>query len=219
MSFQLRLFLFEYFHNILDPALWWFNQLGIQFCSKNIELAASTDGAGVAIIQGNGDMTLKVPMTLKNTVAFLQNMKLRYNDSLGTRDIVTFLRTDFVEDMRLKCKIRLSTDAVILVDIETLNFIENPDISSIPETSQEYFRESTVITPSQLEHILHLKGLSPLQEEMMSHHTRLHHVPFSTVNCYGRIGWNTMSSCIFKKTLSNLCSMLIQPSTHMSLVI
>jgi hypothetical protein len=87
-------------------------------------------------------------------------MKLRYNDGLGTQDIVTFLGTNFVEDMRLKCKIRL-----------TLNFIENPDIASIPETSEDYFQESTVITPSQLEHILHPKALSLLQEEMMSHHT------------------------------------------------
>ena len=114
------------------------------------ELEASNDGAGVAIIQGNGDMTLKVPMTLENTVAFLQNMKLRYNNGLGTQDIVTFLGTNFVEDMRLKCKIRLSNDSVILVDIETLNFIENPDIASIPETSEDYFQESIVIAPSQL---------------------------------------------------------------------
>jgi hypothetical protein len=75
---------------------------------KNKVLAASNDGAGVAIMQGNSDMTLKVPMTLESTVAFLQNMKLRYSDGLGTQDIVTFLGTNFVEDMRLKCKIRLS---------------------------------------------------------------------------------------------------------------
>jgi hypothetical protein len=59
---------------------------------------------------------------------------------------------------------------VILVDIETLNFIENPDIALIPETSADYFWECGVMTPSQLEHILHPKALSPLQEEMMSHH-------------------------------------------------
>jgi hypothetical protein len=54
---------------------------------------------------------------------------------------VTFLGTNFVEDMRLKCKIRLSNDMFILVDIKTLNFIENPDIdiASIPETSKDYF--------------------------------------------------------------------------------
>ncbi len=86
-------------------------------------------------MQGNGD----VPLTLTNLVAFLQGMKLRYNDGLGTHVIVTFLGSDFlVKDMRLKCKIKLSNDSVILVDPETLSFIENPDIASIPQTSAEY---------------------------------------------------------------------------------
>ncbi len=62
--------------------------------------------------------------------------------------------------------------------METLNFIENPDIASIQQTSADYVCKSELITPSQLEHIMHPKALSPLQEEMMSHHTRLHHLPF-----------------------------------------
>jgi hypothetical protein len=118
---------------------------------KDLELAASDEGAGLATVQGNGNVSLDIPVKLINL----------YNDGLGTRDIVTFLGADFVEDMQLKCKIQLSNDSVILVDVETLNFIENPDIALIPEM---------VITPSQLEHILHPKSLSPLQEEMMSHH-------------------------------------------------
>jgi len=75
--------------------------------------------------------------------------------------------------MQIKCQIKLSNDSVILVDPESLNFIENPDITSIPQTSQEYCCKCKNIEPSQLEHIL-----SPLQEEMMSHHCRLHHTPF-----------------------------------------
>jgi hypothetical protein len=59
-------------------------------------------------------------------------MKLRYNDGSGTQDIVTFLGSDFVKNMRLKCKIKLANDSVILVDPETLNYIENLDIASIP---------------------------------------------------------------------------------------
>jgi hypothetical protein len=67
---------------------------------------------------------------------------------------------------------------VILVNLETLNFIENPDIALISQTLADYICKSKHITPLQLEHILHLKALSPLQEEMMSHYTRLHHLPF-----------------------------------------
>jgi hypothetical protein len=98
-------------------------------------------------------------------------MKLRYNDGSGTRDIVAFLSSDFVQEMRLKCKIKLSNDSVILVDPETLNFIENLDIALIPQTSSDYVQDSANITPSQMEHIMFPNALSPLQEEIMSHHT------------------------------------------------
>jgi hypothetical protein len=115
-------------------------------------------------------------------------MKLKYNDGLGTQDIVTFLGADFVEDMQLKCKIQVSNDSFILVDIETLNFTENPDIASIPEASKDYFRECAVMTPSQLEHILHPKVLSPIQEEMMSHCYQLHHLPFPQLIVMAEVG-------------------------------
>ncbi len=99
-----------------------------------------------------------------------------------------FLGSDSVEDMRLKCMIELFNDLIILIDIETLNFMENPDIALIPETSEDYLWECMVITPSQLEHILHPKALSPLQEEMMSHHYQLHHLPFPQLNVMEELG-------------------------------
>jgi hypothetical protein len=77
---------------------------------KDLELAASDRGAGLATVPGNGDVSLDVPVKPTNLVSFFQEMKLRYNDGLGSRDIVTFLGADFVEDMRLKCKIQLSNN-------------------------------------------------------------------------------------------------------------
>jgi hypothetical protein len=59
-----------------------------------------------------------------------------------------------------------------------LNFIENPDIAFIPQTNDEYYKECYYLNPSDLEQIVHPQALSPLQEEMMSHHCRLHHTPF-----------------------------------------
>ena len=59
-------------------------------------------------------------------------MCLRFNDGQGIRDIVTFLEADFINGMQLKCKIWKSDESEILIDFETLNFIENPDIASIP---------------------------------------------------------------------------------------
>jgi hypothetical protein len=67
---------------------------------------------------------------------------------------------------------------VILVDPENLNFIENPDVASFLQTSDDYLCESENILPSQLQTLLSPKSLSPLQEEMLSHHNRLHHTPF-----------------------------------------
>ncbi len=39
-----------------------------------------------------------------------------------------------------------------------------------------------------MEHILHPKALSLLQEEMMSHHTRLHHLPFPKLLAMAKAG-------------------------------
>jgi hypothetical protein len=107
---------------------------------------------------------LDVPVTLTNLVPFFQGMHVCYNYGQGTRDIVTFLGADFLDDVQLKCKIQKSDDSVILVNLETLNSIENLDIALIPQTLADYICKSKHITPLQLEHILHPKALSPLQE-------------------------------------------------------
>jgi hypothetical protein len=113
--------------------------------SKDKELAQSNDGKSIVSNDGStlvyiskDEVSLDIPITLTNLVSFFQGMRLCYNDGQGTRDIVTFLGADFVDDMQLKCKIRKSDESEILVDLETLNFIENPDIASIPQTSEDY---------------------------------------------------------------------------------
>ena len=121
---------------------------------------------------------MDILLTLTNLVSFIKNMCLKYNNGRGTQDIVTFLGADFVEDMQIKYQINLSNGSVILVDPEILNLITNPNIASIPQTSEDYCLDCKNIEPSQLEHILSPQSLSPLQEEMMSHHYRLHHMPF-----------------------------------------
>jgi hypothetical protein len=66
----------------------------------------------------------------------------------------------------------------MMVAPELLNFIENPDIASIPQTILDYYEECQYLEPSDLEKIVQPQALSPLQEEMMSYHWRLHHTPF-----------------------------------------
>ena len=80
--------------------------------------------------------------------------------------------------MQMVCLILWSDDTELLVVPEMLNFIENPDIASIPQTNEEYYKECHYLDPSDLEQIVHPQALSPLQEKMMSHHCRLHHTPF-----------------------------------------
>jgi hypothetical protein len=79
---------------------------------------------------------------------------------------VTFVGADYIDDKRLQlqCKILESNDLVILVDLEPLSFIENPDIALIPQTLAYYISKSEHITPLQLEHIFHPKALSPLRQ-------------------------------------------------------
>ena len=64
-------------------------------------------------------------MNLTNRVSFFKDMKLKYNDGQGTRDIVMFLGADFGKNMQIKCQVKSSNDTI------SLNFIENPDIVSI----------------------------------------------------------------------------------------
>ncbi len=59
-----------------------------------------------------------------------------------------------------------------------LNFIENPDIASIPQTILDYYEECQYLESSDLEKIVQLQALSPLQEEMMSYRCCLHRTPF-----------------------------------------
>ena len=106
-------------------------------------LAQLDDGSPIVHVDDNGS-------TLMNSVSFLNGMCLRYNDGNGTRDIVTFVGADFVDDMQIKCKVKLSDDTIALVDPETLNFIENPDIAQVPQTSDDYLRETEHMSPSQL---------------------------------------------------------------------
>ncbi len=69
-----------------------------------------------------------------------------------------------------------------------LDFIENPDIAIIPQTSEEYCRDATNLNPLDLEYILKPIMLSPLQEEMLSYHYWLHHEPFPKLITSGEKG-------------------------------
>jgi hypothetical protein len=91
---------------------------------KNDNSPIINDDGGIVFTNSDSN-TIDVPLTLSNLVSFFQGMYVWYNDGNGTRDVVQFLGADFVDDMQIKCEIKLSNDIVLLVDPETLNFIEN----------------------------------------------------------------------------------------------
>ena len=144
---------------------------------KNNNSPIINDEGGIVFTNG-ATTTIDVPLTLSNLVSFFQGMYVKYNDGNGTRDVVQFLGADFVDDMQIKCEVKLSNDTIILVDPETLNFIENPDVASIPQTMDDYLREGNNISELELKTLMSPTSISPLQEEMLSHHNRLHHTPF-----------------------------------------
>jgi hypothetical protein len=118
------------------------------------------------------------------------------------------------KNMQIKCQVKLSNNLVILVDPKMLNHIENPDIASIPQTSEEYCQECKNVEPSQLEHILSPQRLSPLQEEMMSHHCHLHHTPFLKLITMAEQGEIPKRLTCLERLLSNLCSLPIWSSSQ-----
>jgi hypothetical protein len=93
---------------------------------------------GTIVYVTENKISMNVPMTLTNLISFFNGMNFLYNYGNGTRDIVKFVIADIVEDMQIKCKIKLSDNRTNLVDPEMFNFIENPDIASIPQTSEDY---------------------------------------------------------------------------------
>ena len=116
-------------------------------------------------------------LSIEQTVSFLKGMSLIYNDGLGSKRHVTFIGIDFVNGMQQKWKVQKS-DGSTMAAYLALHFIENPGVALISQTSAAYYRDCQDVTPSQLKQILNPKSLSPLQEEMMSYHNRLHHLPF-----------------------------------------
>ena len=105
-------------------------------------------------------------------------MFLIFNDGLGSKELVTFIGVDFVNGMQQEYNMQKSDGLTITAYPESLHLIENPDVASIPQTTEAYCRDYQDVTPSQLEQILNPKPLSPLQKEIKSYRNRLHHLTF-----------------------------------------
>ena len=111
-----------------------------------------------------------VDLTVERTISHIEGITLIYNDRSKSKSLVTYIDVDFVVGMQQKCRIRKSDGVEIYVYPDTLYLIQNPDITSIPETSDDYCIDCSNISPKDLKEILSSKLLSPLQEEITSYH-------------------------------------------------
>jgi hypothetical protein len=169
------------------------NTINWAFASKDILHELAKVNGGSSIVDDNGGIvysdsdgkTLDVPLTITNLISFFTVMHLHYNGGKGTRDVVKFLGADFVDDMQIKCLIQLSNDTILLVDPETLNFIENPDVASIPQMTDDYIHEIQHISTLQMQNLVSPISISPLQEERVESQQSITSYSFSEVDCYG----------------------------------
>jgi hypothetical protein len=56
---------------------------------------------GAIVYVTKNKISMDILVTLTNLISFFDDMKLRYNDGNRTRDIVTFVRADFVDNMQI----------------------------------------------------------------------------------------------------------------------
>jgi hypothetical protein len=99
-------------------------------------------------MDSDGGISFDMPVSLDNVISFMEGMKLQYNHGNGTRDIVTFLGVNYIDDMQMVCLIQWLDDTKLFVVPQMLNSIENLDITSIPQTNNKYYEECHYLDPS-----------------------------------------------------------------------
>ena len=95
--------------NVYDNMISW----AFASTDKLQDLAKLDDGCSIpkdgdSFVYVNDDgIIIDMPLTPANLASFLNGGHLRYNDGNSTQDIVTFIGTDFVDDMQIKYKVKL----------------------------------------------------------------------------------------------------------------
>ena len=78
----------------------------------------------------------------------------------------------------LQFRVRTTNDEVIEMTKEYLQSPDDPDIGWIPTTFLEKKEAASILTEKEIDDITNPVSLSPLQEEFVSLHERLWHLPF-----------------------------------------
>ena len=77
-------------------------------------------------------------ISVEKTITFIEWIKLILSDGSGITSVVKFIGVERSGGTRQKCRVLNNNGTTDLVDLEMLHFLENPDIASIPQTSDDY---------------------------------------------------------------------------------
>jgi len=106
-------------------------------------------------------------------------MNLVYNDSQGTNEAVVYKGASADG---LSHTIGHNNDTRLSVPDNNLTFLQQMGMHNIPSTPLEYCKEVGVgLSKEEAQRLAHPQTLTPLQQELMSWHHRLHHLPFCII--------------------------------------
>ena len=110
---------------------------------------------------------------------FELGMNLVYRDGTGHAEAVVY---EGVSTDGLTHSIRHKDRTVSLVHDSNLSFLQQMSMSNIPSTPLDYCKEvGTGISQDEAQRLARPRTLTPLQQELMSWHHRLYHLPFRRI--------------------------------------
>ena len=125
------------------------------------------------------DDTESNPTSNSKLFDFVLGMDLVYRDGKGNN--VTAVYEGASAD-NLTHTVRLQDGTRLDVHDSNLQLLDQPDFSNIPKTPLDYRNEvGHGISLKEAQNLARPRPLSPLQQELMSWHHRLYHLPFRTI--------------------------------------
>ena len=107
----------------------------------------------------------------------MDNESIKFNDGNGTNDSAVYMVPVSHGDI-LKHRIRRSDNEEYLVDREHISSIPVPDILNVPISIEEYASKLHNFTLSQLKYISNPEILDKDQQDLVSLHNKMNHLPF-----------------------------------------
>ena len=101
---------------------------------------------------------------------------------------VVRLRDILEGDGAMKFVVDLPGNKTVTTTCDHLKSPCQPDIARVPITPDDYRNDATELSDKQLEQLANPHALSPEQQELMSYHQRLGHLPFSLLHRLAQLG-------------------------------